>query len=364
MNLIFRIFMALPAWLFVGLGGVAYLASMQLAGLLDDADARLVELANAEPPAIVDYRAGQNLDGEVALRVRLDFENSQKFYYEGEGWENYVEQFIFLEADSPAGQSAQFEAVVLFETEDEAAVEAWMDGITLEQTETTRLVELRGFADTSDLLDIEAADALSYFDASASDNFVYIRPFIDGRADYFNAEIATVQLYKEGLPLLTWAAIAVLLLIALIKMMIGRVYKGSDAASKGPSKLAVASASYGVANSLLGEDDGSDDDDLGELGLGVSIAKTVFGFLWKRRQNKAAPVAAGQPGVQHDAIPAPKAVTDAQRYKLPSADEMPVYTPPREEFLPAAQYDALVEAADAHAKVLAERNRQALAAQA
>lgn len=349
MKLIFGLLLRLPGWFFVVLAGLVYVASLQVAPILNDMIQELETQAALEPPAIVDYAGDTALsEGEVALRTTIDFDKSYYFYYETDGPEDFVEYFYFL---GDAEETGQFNAVVIFEYYEESVAKAWLESITLSQTDSTNLAELRGFASRSDILDLEAKEGMAYYNAQPSADFVYIRPFVDGRDAYFQGELAMLGMYKEMLPFATWGAIALCLFIGLLKTIAGRIFTGREPA-KGPNKLAVAGTTYGAANALLGDDD-EDDGVLGELGAGLSVLKLASGVMKKKQPAQAAPTLT----VAQDAVdPAYEAT---KKFKLPSADEMEIYTPPQEAFLPEDEYDALVEAADRHAKALAERNRLA-----
>ena len=85
------------------------------------------------------------------------------------------------ESDDAGNAEKTFEGVVLFESYERAEVDAWFERITLEETETTSFVELRGFAKSTDLLNLETDDAMYNLNARPTADFVYIRPFLGGR---------------------------------------------------------------------------------------------------------------------------------------------------------------------------------------
>lgn len=356
MRFAFGLFLRLPSWLFVLLAGLAYVLSLQLSWMISTAEADLSEMARSDPPEMTVYEPGETLENEIAVRLTVDFDNSYRFFYESEGPEDYIEYFMFLESGRGSERTKEFGAVIVFESDEAEVVTAWLDGITLEEGESTSLIELRGFADSSDYLDIEADEALSYFGATKSENFVYIRPFIEGREVYYAAELSTLSLYKNGLPLVTWAAIALCLLVAVIKMTVARFFGQSERSGKSPSKLATASAAYGATSNLMGDDDDEDDADdlLGDFGTAFSVFKLASGFLRKRKQPvSVAAVAAPEPVEPEPSI--------AKSFKQPTLDEVPIYTPPQATFLPDDEYDALIEAADARAKALSASKNEGFA---
>ena len=301
MTSIIRLALWLPAWFVLILAGGVFYAGTLFINLVDKENQELIAAAQLEPAQLVDFDPAATVSpGEVALRAKVFDDAAYRFYYGDDGDEDYVEYFWFMEAPDSTTTDREFSGVLVFDSESRAQVEAWWDSVLIDPENDNDLAAIRGFASESDMLFNEASEALYSLGGTATENFVFVRPFLDGRDAYYQGQMMPLEMIRYGL----WLVVAVMLSWAVIRHVFGKRAKAAAATAVASSSTKtvsnVATAGVGVASLIY--DDDEDDEEEGDFGLALTIGKMLFGFLWKRRAAKKTAQEAEQVAVDAPAI--------------------------------------------------------------
>ena len=325
MTWIFSIILRLPAWFILILAGGVFYGGTQVINLLDVDNRALEAAARLEPAQLVDFDPEAIIPpGEVALRTKVFDDASYHFFYQDDGTEDYVEYFFFMEAPEATATDRVFSGVLVFESNNRAKVEAWWKSVLINPENDNDLAAIQGYAAEADVLSYEASEALYALGGTASENFMFIRPFLEGRDAFYAQKILPLDMIRYGL----WLLVGVLVAWAVIRHTIGRRAKAAAAVvASNPAKAALGVG--GAAVGLMGfgdeddEDFEEDDEEGGEYGLALSIGKVLFGFLWKRR---AAKKVAQEQEVEQDVEPEVTAAPAlAQQAYQPMRSEQVMY---------------------------------------
>jgi len=289
MSWIFGLVLRLPAWFILVLAGAVLYFGTQIVDVLE-ADNRKVEAAARLPaPDMRDYLPGDPIEtGEIALRAKIFDDAIYRFSYHSDGPEDFVEYFLFLESPDATATDREFSAVVIFESDNVARINAWWDKVLVDPDNDMDLAALRGYASQSDVLAYETSDALYYLGGTRGENFVYIRAFVDGREAFYRHNMMDVDLIRYGV----WLGVAVLMLWAIVRQFWGnRIMQASPKVSGAKTAFGVASAAAGLVS--LGDDEDvdeaeEDEEDDSNSGMVFAIGKILFGFLWKRHKKAKA----------------------------------------------------------------------------
>lgn len=307
--------------------GIYFLGNKTLE-VLDAQNQILEQTKQQAPPEPVAFLKNMALaDGEIALQAKVDPAIHDYYYLETRDGATEFEYFYFLRGLEEDGAGKDLSAVIIFETNDPAKVEAWFDQAVTKDASGEAIFEIRGIARSTALLAEETATILADHDAQVTENFTYIYPFIDGRDAYF----ANASFDIETLELALWGVIAACLIFPTLRSFITRLLPNAPSALDAAEELAVDSASI---SSDLDEPDAEFTENLREetsnpSELPLAAKQPLLRRLLGRKKlevesEEIVEIEESKPTALHLSHFHPDIVVDG----------IAVYTPPRAEFLP------------------------------
>lgn len=347
MKFILGLAVRLPAWCFLILTVLVYVGGTMFLGTIQQSNQAFKQASADLPAERTDFTTkSPQPAGEVFLRTQIDPEIWNYFYYETDSAETLYELFHYLRPLDWDGTSTALSAVLIFETYDLDQVKAWLDASKVDKGDGTQIFEIRGYAESSDLLDLEAKEILRDHGTVATDDVVYIRAFLEGRDTYYEANIVTRGIEEQLIQFGIWVAMAVPILWLLIRPIF-RIFFPIAGAKGSTSKIKTAATVTSSAAALVGfcDDDDDTEDDSSEFGIALAVGKIIFRiFGGGRKRDKAQEAALSEAYAsdirQTEVVP--------KRY-INKIEDMPVYEIKREEFLPDDEVDEIYRKAAAAA---------------
>lgn len=330
MGLVLRLVLRLPALIFVALACAVYGLGGELTSMLKLHNEEIVQAASKPPPEMVDFSGDTRLpEGEVALRAKVDPEIVDFYFYEQKGVTTDYEYFYYLRGLDDDGASQTLPATIIFELQDLDLLEAWFERVAVDGDAEDQIVELRGIASSTDWLSSEASAILQAHGAQPSEQFIYIRPFLKGRDAFFEEQVIDLNQIEY----VKWAVTAGLLLCAIWRIFSGRNSKKAAAEPVAPNAkqaVATATAVVGVVGDEEEEvDDVDESQAAGSFGVAFGIAKILWRLFGRKKvQEQPETPVLTDPSSQ----PVPAEATNLQ--SAFDRNETPIYSPPREEYLP------------------------------
>lgn len=253
------LFFALPWWMFFPLaGGTAWLGERAHSAMLDDQAQRAAALEAGAPDAVdigaFNITTDRSFADEVTLRGWIDAGQS----YELEKTIKGVSlgrrfMYVLFGENDPAGSEVARGAIVLTE----AARDKFVDQFETSWVDFSRngyIFEINGFARSSVALDDLAFSALDEKGLSREANFVFLEPFLDGRAAAL--EPATTP---QSMRQIFWVVAIAFALIGTVKRVFSVLFRkhsddpvDTDSQSPNPAPASATFNSTIEANSPLG----------------------------------------------------------------------------------------------------------------
>lgn len=260
MQRLFILLLVLPWWAYFPLaGGVGYLAEMSYRGALAEQAEKAAALAEAPPPVVDLSTLRRDADihaaDEVHVRGRIDTDRNYELIKRTNGVRTGTRfmYMMFGSQDVPGAQVVRA-AMVLTKAQRDAFVDR-IDDFMVAEIEGRPVFDLNGFGELTGTYAALAYDAIGEQGLKRSDDFIFVEPFLEGRA---------AALAPKGVPMKTrgngWLIALGVALFGVVRWYLKRATAGPrtpgdghDAGPiSGPGQPAVPLAKSIAPNSPLG----------------------------------------------------------------------------------------------------------------